>query len=86
MTTDVNKLAIAIIALVLFLTIYYVSLITYRLVFAPLAGFPGPKLAAATGWVEFYYDYFKQGAYIYEIEKMHRKYGMLPHGGPTITQ
>lgn len=63
------------VALVGTLVIYIVVLVSYRLVFSPLAGFPGPKLAAATGLVEFYYDYFKQGRYIYEIEAMHMKYG-----------
>ena len=47
----------------------------YRLYFAPLAGFPGPKLAAATGWYEFWYDFVLKGKYIFEIEKMHKKYG-----------
>lgn len=61
--------------LVIFIAAYYAFIIAYRLVFAPLAGFPGSRVAAATGWVEFYHDYFKEGSYIFEIEKMHRKYG-----------
>lgn len=80
---DLNSFVVAGIGLVCVTTIYCVALITHRLVFSPLAGFPGPKLAAATGWVEFYYDFFKQGAYIYEIEKMHKKYG-IPCCGSTI--
>lgn len=57
-------------------TIIYVGfLVIYRLYLSPLAKFPGPKLAAATGWMEFYYDFFKVGHYMYEIEKMHEKYG-----------
>lgn len=58
------------------LSVYYFSLIIYRLQLSPLARFPGSKLAAATGWYEFYYDFFCHGTYIFEIEKMHKKYGL----------
>jgi hypothetical protein len=34
-----------------------------------------PKLAAATFLYEFYYDVIKGGMYIWEIERMHEKYG-----------
>ena len=54
---------------------YTAGLAFYRLVASPVAGFPGPKIAAATGWYEFYYDYFHNGMFLYEIEKMHDKYG-----------
>ena len=53
------------------------SLGIYRLYFDPLAGFPGPKIAAATGWYEFYYDVMRGGQYIYIIEEMHKKYGTV---------
>lgn len=49
----------------------------YRLYLSPLAKFPGPKIAAATGWYEFYYDYWLSGQYIFEIERMHQKYGNI---------
>lgn len=55
--------------------LYVLSLVTYRLVFSPIAKFPGPKLAAATTWYELYYDIIHKGKYIFEIEKMHDKYG-----------
>lgn len=58
------------------LLLYGISLAVYRLYFHPLAKFPGPKLAATTLWVEFYYDVVRSGMYIWEIEKMHKKYGM----------
>ena len=65
------------IGLVGFFTIYACVTGLYRLCFSPLAGFPGPKIAAATSWYEFYFDVIKRGKYIYEIEKMHRQYGII---------
>jgi len=59
------------------LCIYGFSLVVYRLYFDPLAGFPGPKIAAATGWYEFYHDVIRRGQYIYKIEAMHKKYGKV---------
>ena len=55
---------------------YVLSLIIYRLFVSPIARFPGPKLAAVTTWYELYYDVIKKGKYLFEIEKMHDKYGM----------
>lgn len=47
----------------------------YRLYFHPLSKFPGPRLTAATHLYEFYYDVVKGGRFIFQIEKMHEKYG-----------
>lgn len=61
---------------------YALSLLIYRLFFSPIAQFPGPKLAAVTSWYELYYDVVHKGKYLFEIEKMHDKYGeyySLPH-------
>jgi hypothetical protein len=49
--------------------------IAYRLWLGPLAGFPGDKLAALTGWYETYFDCVKRGRYWVEIERMHQEYG-----------
>lgn len=57
------------------LAFYGACLTMYRLYFSPIAKFPGPKIAAATSWYEFYYDFFRKGSYIFEIEKMHQEYG-----------
>lgn len=58
-------------------TILYVAgLVIYRLYFSPLAQFPGPKLAAATGWYEFYYDIVKDGLFFKKIQNLHEQYGM----------
>ncbi|KAF2203658.1 cytochrome P450 [Delitschia confertaspora ATCC 74209] len=68
------------------LVLYYICnsiyLVIWRLWFSPLAKFPGPKLAAATFWYEFYYDYWKNGKYIFEIERQHKKYGPIVRINP----
>lgn len=56
--------------------LYKIYLVVWRLYFSPLSKFPGPTLAAATGWYEFYFDYWKNGKYIFEIERLHKIHGM----------
>jgi len=41
----------------------------------PLYRIPGPKLAAATYWPEFYHDVILFGRYSGQIRSMHEKYG-----------
>ena len=47
----------------------------YNLYLHPLKDFPGPKLAAVGGLYEFWFDVVKDGQYLWEIERMHEKYG-----------
>ncbi|KAI0969500.1 cytochrome P450 [Xylaria arbuscula] len=61
---------------------YLTGLVIYRLYFHPLAGFPGPKLAAATGWYEFYFQYWLEGQYIFETERMVKQYGPIIRVNP----
>ncbi len=72
-------------ALVLFVVFYYTGLGAYRLIFSPLAGFPGPRVAALTGWYEFYHDYWCQGTYIFRIQEMHQAYGMCSLGSVSLS-
>ena len=67
-----TKLIVSIAAALLLYAAYGVF---WRLYQSPVAKFPGPRLAAATFWYEFYYDVVKGGQYVYEIERMHQKYG-----------
>ncbi|POR34245.1 Uncharacterized protein TPAR_05573 [Tolypocladium paradoxum] len=62
--------------------LYSISLVVYRLYFSPLAKFPGSKLAAATFWYEFYHNYWRNGQYIFEMEKMHNKHGPIIRVNP----
>ena len=55
--------------------LYLIGLVVYRLFLSPIANIPGSKLAAATGWYETYYDVYKGGKFIFEIEKWHQQYG-----------
>jgi hypothetical protein len=54
---------------------YFVCLISYRIFLSPLAKFPGPTLAAASGWYEAYFQLVKQGRFTWQIEYLHQKYG-----------
>ncbi|KAF3479504.1 uncharacterized protein GIQ15_06480 [Arthroderma uncinatum] len=56
---------------------YFVIRCIYDLFFHPLRKFPGPKLAAIGSFYEFYYDVVKDGKYLWEIKRMHQKYGPI---------
>ncbi|KAL9013617.1 MAG: hypothetical protein Q9173_001694 [Seirophora scorigena] len=65
------------------LVLYCVFIVIHRLFFHPLSDFPGPKLAAATKWYEFYHDIIKgRGLFAAEIRKMHQIYGPVVRVNP----
>ncbi|GAQ43860.1 cytochrome P450 [Aspergillus niger] len=57
--------------------IYACSVITIRLYFHPLSKFPGPRIAAATSWYEFYKDVILSGQYSKSFPSLHAKYGSV---------
>ncbi|KAM3420285.1 hypothetical protein BST61_g3572 [Cercospora zeina] len=66
---ELSGYALALAALSLLLVVLY------RLFLSPLAHIPGPRLAAATGLIETYYDLVKGGQFIFKIAEWHRRYG-----------
>ncbi|KAJ6114889.1 cytochrome P450 [Penicillium sp. IBT 16267x] len=79
---SIAKIPISVALAGLALALYSLKVIIHRLYFSPLAKFPGPKIAAVTGWYEFYFDYFKDGKYIFEIERLHQVYGPIVRINP----
>ena len=60
------------------LTGYTIYGAIWRLYFSPIAHIPGPKLAALTLWVEFYYDVVLMGRYTFKLQEWHERYGWPP--------
>jgi hypothetical protein len=61
------------------LLVWLSALAIYRFYLSPLAKFPGPKLAALTGWYETYYDCVKGGSFWIQVEQFHKQYGRHPY-------
>nr|L0N063.1 RecName: Full=Fusicoccadiene C-8 hydroxylase; AltName: Full=Cytochrome P450 monooxygenase PaP450-2; AltName: Full=Fusicoccin A biosynthetic gene clusters protein 5 [Diaporthe amygdali]BAM71030.1 fusicoccadiene C-8 hydroxylase [Diaporthe amygdali] len=77
-----HKLQLLCIGPLVYACVSFIIKIVYRIYFHPLAKFPGPKIAAATHLYEVAWDYFGQGAYLYEIQRMHEKYGPIVRINP----
>lgn len=58
----------------------FLLLLTYRLCFAPLSKFPGPKWTAATRLWIMYYEFKGQRTVI--IDELHAKYGPVVRVAP----
>ncbi|KAK6823389.1 hypothetical protein RU639_006025 [Aspergillus parasiticus] len=61
---------------------YLIVISFYRLYSHPLQNIPGPKLAAVTHLYEWYFDLFLGGRYLFEIERMHERYGPIVRINP----
>ncbi|RBR24491.1 uncharacterized protein FIESC28_02687 [Fusarium coffeatum] len=57
--------------------IYFLATCSYNLYLHPLRKIPGPKLAAIGPYLEFYHEVIRDGQYLWEIAKMHEKYGPI---------
>ncbi|KAG9253288.1 calcineurin-dependent [Emericellopsis atlantica] len=64
-------------------TVYSLCLVFYRLYLHPLRNVPGPKLAAATSWYEFYEDVILDGHYLKEYPRLHAQYGPIVRMSPN---
>ncbi|KAK5626012.1 hypothetical protein RRF57_001728 [Xylaria bambusicola] len=64
--------------------LYFVGTLIYRLYLHPLAKFPGPKIAAITGWYETYHDLKNPGGqFMYKLHKLHSIYGPIVRISPA---
>lgn len=59
------------------IALLYGGVLLYRVYFSPLSKFPGPKLAAASSWYEFYYEFIYKGGsqFAFHIDELHQEYG-----------
>lgn len=64
---------------------YILCLSIYRLFLSPIAGVPGPRIAALTAWYEFWWDCPKQGHFMFKIREMHDRYGEFQTQFPRCT-
>ncbi|KAF3394031.1 Trichodiene oxygenase [Penicillium rolfsii] len=64
-------------------SVCFLYIVINRLVFHPLAGFPGPRLAAIARWYEAYFDVLRGGQFMYEIQRLHKLYGPVVRIGPN---
>ncbi|KAF1828860.1 cytochrome P450 [Decorospora gaudefroyi] len=55
----------------------------YNVCFHPLRKIPGPWMAAMTPFPDFWHDAVRRGNYIWEIQKMHKKYGPIVRINPN---
>ncbi|KAG8158392.1 hypothetical protein KVR01_011514 [Diaporthe batatas] len=83
---DTPRLALSLLAA---LTSYAILLALYRITLHPLAHIPGPKLAAATGWVEAYYELLHRdktrgrgGQFPFAYRAWHEAYGPIVRISP----
>ena len=50
----------------------------HRLYLSPLFIIPSRRVAALSFWYEIYFNIFKPGMFVWEIQRLHEIYGMPP--------
>ena len=78
----IQPVYLALVALVLGI-LYCVVVTARRLFLSPISHFPGPSIAAATFWYQFYYDVVLGGQYVWKIRALHEKYGPVIRINPS---
>lgn len=78
---SLSLLSLSLIGIILVIA-YGIVLAIYRLYCSPISHFPGPKLAAATFWYQFYYDVILGGQYVWNTRELHKKYGPVVRINP----
>ncbi|TAQ87043.1 hypothetical protein B7494_g4639 [Chlorociboria aeruginascens] len=68
--------------IIAYLFLSTVITVIHRLYFSPLAGIPGPKLAAASRLYEFWYQGVHQTKFPPQIKRLHQKYGPIVRISP----
>jgi len=66
-----------------FLVLYLLLRTVYRLLFHPLAKFPGPRLAAITSMYAAYYDLPVETSFCKEMPRLHDRYGPIVRTRPN---
>lgn len=73
---EYGALTQGIFALCLLYCLAQLAFVVYRLSpIHPLAKFPGPRLAKATGWYRTYHEVFRKGNMIDQLRALHSIYG-----------
>lgn len=57
--------------------------VVYNLYFHPLARFPGPPAAAATGYWKAWIECVLEKSFVHELEVLHARYGRVVRVGPN---
>lgn len=79
---SLSKSQLALIVFVSWL-VYWLGVFIYRIWFSPISHIPGPKLAAATFWYEFYYELWPHKfQYLWKIRELHEQYGPIVRINP----
>ncbi|KAF2275724.1 cytochrome P450 [Westerdykella ornata] len=74
------RLSIALVALYL---VFWVVRAVYRVTLHPLAKYPGPFVAAISKpWYHWYWNIYHRGLLIFEIERLHARYGPVVRIAP----
>lgn len=56
--------------------VYFLWTCVYNIYLHPLRHIPGSKWAIIGPYLEFYHEVIRDGQYLWELEKMHKKFGM----------